>query len=69
MDLYINKKTKGLYVFISEAIDSSNSKNEEDKEMIIYKSISGSNKDKIFVREQSEFYEKFDLIDSEQFKI
>lgn len=63
MDLYINKKTKGLYVFISEAIDASNSKDNEDKEMIIYKSLSGSNKDKIFVRELSEFHEKFDLVD------
>ena len=58
----IHHKTNKIYIFIDEIIDSTNSEN--DKLMILYMNMDGQ----LFVREKSEFWMKFDCIDSSRIK-
>ena len=55
--IWINNKTKTEYVIVAEVIDCTN--RDEGTKMFAYIEDSIDGYDKVFVRDQQEFFEKF----------
>lgn len=59
ISIYRNKKKDAYYLFIGSGTDCTNSNSDNNVSYVMYQSLAGEMK---FVREEKEFYEKFELV-------
>jgi hypothetical protein len=63
--IYRHNKTGNLYQFLGIAIDCTNSRNGTRVVFYVREPVEDLTNTKIFVREESEFFEKFAKVESE----
>jgi len=61
MALFRNKKNDNLYFALDNVTNATNA--QDDQEMILYRTVKS---ERLFCREQEEFYQKFKRVDADE---